>query len=117
MDPITDRAVEDYHRLVRDERALVEEMVASWAERMQAAKLTFGGRLLCPYLRPHFISPAEHERVRVVCRGIFRAIEKAEDRLGRSSGTGSGCCPRSASWCRSTPATVAPRPPRGWTRS
>ncbi len=82
MDPITDRAVEDYHRLVRDERALVEEMVASWAERMQAAKLTFGGRLLCPYLRPHFISPAEHERVRVVCRGIFRAIEKAEDRLG-----------------------------------
>ena len=82
MDPITDRATEDYHRLVRDERALVEEMVATWAERMQAAKLTFGGRLLCPYLRPHFISPAEHERVRVVCRGIFRAIEKAEDRLG-----------------------------------
>ncbi len=82
MDPITDRAMEDYHRLVRDERALVEEMVATWAERMQAAKLTFGGRLLCPYLRPHFISPAEHERVRVACRGIFRAIEKAEDRLG-----------------------------------
>ena len=82
MDPITDRATEDYHRLVRDERALVEEMVATWAERMQAAKLTFGGRLLCPYLRPHFISPAEHERVRVACRGIFRAIEKAEDRLG-----------------------------------
>lgn len=82
MDPITDRAVEDYHRLVRDERGLVEEMVATWAERMQAAKLTFGGRLLCPYLRPHFISPAEHERVRLVCRGIFRAIEKAEDRLG-----------------------------------
>ncbi len=82
MDPITDRAMEDYHRLVRDERALVEEMVATWAERMQAAKLTFGGRLLCPYLRPHFISPDEHERVRVACRGIFRAIEKAEDRLG-----------------------------------
>lgn len=82
MDPITDRAVEDYHRLVRDERALVEEMVATWAGRMQAAKLTFGGRLLCPYLRPHFISPAEHERVRAVCRGIFGAIEKAEDRLG-----------------------------------
>lgn len=82
MDPITDRAVEDYHQLVRDEGALVDEMVASWAQRMQAAQLTFGGRLLCPYLRPHFISPAEHERVRVVCRGIFRAIEKAEDRLG-----------------------------------
>ncbi len=82
MDPITDRATEDYHRLVRDERALVEEMVATWAERMQAAKLTFGGRLLCPYLRPHFVSHAEYERARVACRGIFRAIEKAEDRLG-----------------------------------
>jgi uncharacterized circularly permuted ATP-grasp superfamily protein len=33
------------------------------AERMRAARLTFGGRLLCPFLRPFFIDAADEGRV------------------------------------------------------
>lgn len=82
MDTIIGRAIDEYHALLRDESALGQELQQSFVERMHAAKLTFGGRTLCPYLRPHFVSPAAYEEIRGVCRGIFRAIEKVEDRLG-----------------------------------
>jgi uncharacterized circularly permuted ATP-grasp superfamily protein len=82
MDPAVAEAVEDYDRLLRDEKELIEEMDERLFERMRQAKLTFGGRVLCPFLRPNFISPEVYGQVRGVCRGIFRAIEKAESRLG-----------------------------------
>src|SRR5262249_26660318 len=49
---------------------------------MQAARLTFGGRVHCPFPRPNFLSAESDEQVRRVGRGIFRAIETVEDRLG-----------------------------------
>ena len=82
MDPVALRAADDYHRLLRDERGLVEELEAHFFDKMRAAKLTFGGRVLCPYLRPNFVSPADYEEIRGACRAIFAAIEKAEARLG-----------------------------------
>jgi hypothetical protein len=82
VDAITERAADDYHRLLTDERGLREELEAHFFERMRAAKLTFGGRVLCPFPRPNFVSPAAYEEIRSVCRGIFRAIEKAEQALG-----------------------------------
>jgi hypothetical protein len=82
MDPLTARAVEDYHRLIRDEVALTQELEQNFVLRMRAANLTFGGRVLCPFVRPNLVSPAVYEEIRGVCRGIFRAIEKVESRLG-----------------------------------
>ena len=82
MDPATRRAADDYHALLRDDRALAEELEERFFDRMRQAKLTFGGRVLCPFLRPNFVSPAVYEQIRGVCRGIFRAIEKVEERLG-----------------------------------
>lgn len=76
------QAADAYHQLLRDEKALVEEMEARFFEKMRGAKLTFGGRVLCPFLRPSFIAPADYEQIRSVCRGIVRAIEKVEARLG-----------------------------------
>src|SRR3990172_12436943 len=83
MDPMTDQAVQEYHRLLRDEKALSQEIEARFLDRMREAKLTFGGRVLCPFPRPHFVSPAIYEEIRGVCRCIFRAIEKVQDRLGQ----------------------------------
>lgn len=82
MDDITDRAIEDYHRLLQDERELVEELETRFFERMRHARLTFGGRVLCPFLRPNFVSPAVYEEIRGVCRRIVQAVEKAEAQLG-----------------------------------
>lgn len=82
MDPVISRAVEDYDRLLQDEKELVEEIDDRLFERMRQARLTFGGRVLCPFLRPNFVSPAVYEEVRGVCRGILGAIAKVEERLG-----------------------------------
>ena len=82
MDDLARRAADDYHALLRDEKGLQEELQALLAERMRAAQLTFGGRLLCPFLRPNFLSPKVYEEIRGVCRGIFAAIERIESELG-----------------------------------
>jgi hypothetical protein len=82
MDALIQRAVDDYHGLLRDERALAEELEERFLERMRAAQLTFGGRVLCAFPRPNLVSPAQYEQVRGVCRRIFSAIMKLEDRLG-----------------------------------
>jgi hypothetical protein len=82
MDPLTARAIEDYHALLRDEAALVQELEERFLDRMRQAKLTFGGRVLCAFPRPNLVSPDVYEQIRGVCRRIFQAIEKVEARLG-----------------------------------
>jgi hypothetical protein len=82
MDETGARAALDYDRLLRDDRELSQELVARFEDRMARAQLTFGGRLLCPFPRPNFVSPAVYAQIRGVCRGIFHAIEKVEAALG-----------------------------------
>src|SRR5687767_2389563 len=82
MDPLTARAIDHYHHLLRDDKALAQELEQVFLDRVRDARLTFGGRVLCPFVRPNLVSPALYEQIRGVCRGIFRAIEKVEARLG-----------------------------------
>ncbi len=82
MDEVIARAIDDYHALLRDERGLREEIESRFLERMRESKLTFGGRVLCPFPRPNLVSPQAYEHIRGVCRGIFKAIEKVEATLG-----------------------------------
>jgi circularly permuted ATPgrasp domain protein len=39
-------------------------------KRMRKAKLTFGNRVHCPFLRPFFLSPADEERVQAISETI-----------------------------------------------
>src|SRR5713226_8949364 len=82
MDPTADQAIRDYHALLRDEKALAQELEEGFFDRMREANLTFGGRMLCSFPRPNFVSPPVYDQIRGVCRGIFRAIEKVEATLG-----------------------------------
>ena len=82
LDTVTTRAVEHYHKLLRDEKELTQELEEMFFERMRHARLTFGGRVLCPFPRPNFVSPALYDQVRSVCRLIFGAVEKVEAHLG-----------------------------------
>jgi uncharacterized circularly permuted ATP-grasp superfamily protein len=45
-------------------------------KRMRKAKLTFGNRVHCPFLRPFFLSPADEERVRTVAETIAEFGER-----------------------------------------
>jgi hypothetical protein len=82
MDAVAARAADDYHGLLRDEPSLARELEERFLDRIREARLTFGGRVLCPFPRPNFVSPGQYEEVRAVCRGIFAAIEKVEAALG-----------------------------------
>jgi hypothetical protein len=82
MDSTSDRAVADYHALLRDEAALAQELEERFFDRMRERHLTFGGRMLCSFPRPNLVSPGVYEQIGAVCRSLFRAIEKVESHLG-----------------------------------
>src|SRR5579864_109363 len=52
--------------------ALPEELF----KRMRRAKLTFGDRVHCPFLRPFFLSPEDEVRVRTVAETIVELGER-----------------------------------------
>jgi len=67
---------EVWNGLVRPE---VEGTADYWADlsaRMRDARLTFGGRPLCPFLRPFFIDAADEARVRTVAETIAAIGER-----------------------------------------
>lgn len=71
-------AVSRYHDLLRD-KDLAESSRVMLDEGLERAKLIFGGRRLSPYLRPHFVTEDDFERIRHVCETVWSAIEKVKD--------------------------------------
>jgi hypothetical protein len=60
-------------------RAEVEGSESYWADvsaRMRAARLSFGGRPLCPFLRPFFLEAADEARVRGAAETIAAIGER-----------------------------------------
>jgi uncharacterized circularly permuted ATP-grasp superfamily protein len=71
-------AVNYYHQLLEDQ-ALAEESREMLDARLEEARLIFGGRRLCPYLRPHFITKSDWNRVSAICETVFGALQKIKD--------------------------------------
>ena len=68
-DPIT-----VWHSLVAGEPAA--ELCGGLADRMREGRLTFGGRLLCPFLRPFFLDAADESRVAGAAEALWRLGER-----------------------------------------
>ena len=83
MDPTSERAIAEYHALLRDDSGLAQELEERFLARMRERELTFGGRVFCSFPRPNLVSAPVYDEIRAACRGIFGAIEKAERALGR----------------------------------
>ena len=66
--------IRDWHALVRS--AADPDLCARLAERMRERRLTFGGRLLCPFLRPFFLDPADEARIRRAAETLWRLGER-----------------------------------------
>jgi uncharacterized circularly permuted ATP-grasp superfamily protein len=62
--------IDAWHALLRPDVELSAAHAADLLERMRAARLTFGDRPLCPFIRPFFIEEADVERVRLVAERI-----------------------------------------------
>ena len=75
---VLERAVTYYHELLRtlDFLNASRQMLD---DRLGASKLIFGGRRLCPYLRPHFVTEEDWYRVSAIGETVFGALQKVKD--------------------------------------
>ncbi len=71
-------AVAYYDQLLAD-ADLAEDSRRALDEGLEAARLIFGGRRLCPYLRPHFVTKSDWDRVVVICERVWSALQKVKD--------------------------------------
>lgn len=65
-----------WHSLLRPDAELTEGSCEELAARMRAARLTFGERIHCPFLRPFFLSEQDERRVRRVAEAIAALGER-----------------------------------------
>jgi uncharacterized circularly permuted ATP-grasp superfamily protein len=63
-----------WHELVR--AGTDTTLCAGLAARMRERHLTFGGRLLCPFLRPFFLDPGDEGRVKRAAETLWRLGER-----------------------------------------
>lgn len=71
-------AVTYYHELLENEE-LAAESFDVLQKGLEDNRLIFGGRPLSPYLRPHFITADDWERVTRTCETIWGALQKVKD--------------------------------------
>src|SRR5437763_12467021 len=67
-------AIDHWHALLRDERA--GELCAKVTAEQRARRLRFGDRVLCPFLRPFFLTDAEERRVTSVVETLWTLGER-----------------------------------------
>src|SRR6185436_4445162 len=82
MPSLSASAVDLYTRLLRDEKALAQEIEEHLESRLRKGNATFGGRVLCPFAMPQFVSREDYDHVRSTARGIYGATLKAWKALG-----------------------------------
>ena len=67
-------AIDYWHELVQQDTGT--DWCGSLAERLRARRLTFGDRLLCPFLRPFFLDPADVARVTDAAETLWQLGER-----------------------------------------
>src|SRR5262252_7061365 len=67
---------EHWHALLKPQLVRSRDFTEKFYEQLRAAKLTFGNRVHCPFLRPFFLSPEDETRVRAVAEKIAELGER-----------------------------------------
>jgi hypothetical protein len=67
---------EHWNELLRPLLEKSPEFTRKFLADLRGAKLTFGKRVHCPFLRPFFLSPADEHRVRIVAEAIANLGER-----------------------------------------
>ena len=68
-------AIKDYHALIARDRSAAIEGVARLHDEMRQRGLASGDRLICPFLRPFFLSRPEYEQIRAVVKLMRPAFD------------------------------------------
>jgi len=67
---VASNPAEYWHELLRPVLDKSPDFPEVFFARLRAAKLTFGDRVHCPFLRPFFLSPEDEKRVRAVAETV-----------------------------------------------
>ncbi|HOL70495.1 MAG TPA: circularly permuted type 2 ATP-grasp protein [Bryobacteraceae bacterium] len=73
-----DEAVARFQKLLESEPYKDLGWAEALAERMQAEHLTQGGRLICPFLRPNFITRRQYATIVKAAEALFSAIDRVK---------------------------------------
>jgi hypothetical protein len=79
-----DEAIARYHKILESE----SHRDLSWATELQAQmevdKLSFGGRLICPFLRPHFITRRQYDSLVKTGEILITAVDRMQQMVLQS---------------------------------
>lgn len=73
---ISHQAAEQWHKLLKAKLRSSPNLTEKFYAELRKAKLTFGNRVHCPFLRPFFLSPEDEQRVRVVAETMADLAER-----------------------------------------
>ena len=73
---VSSPAAELWHKLLKQELAQSPKFTEEFYEQLREARLTFGNRVHCPFLRPFFLSAEDEQRVRVVAERMAEFGER-----------------------------------------
>jgi uncharacterized circularly permuted ATP-grasp superfamily protein len=76
---ISGQAAEQWHELLKTKLRSSPKFTEHFYAQLHAAKLTFGDRVHCPFLRPFFLSSEDEQRVRVVAETMAELAERVTD--------------------------------------
>jgi len=76
---ISSQAAEQWHKQLRAKLRSSPKFTENFYAQLRAAKLTFGNRVHCPFLRPFFLSSQDEQRVRVVSETMADLAERVTD--------------------------------------
>jgi len=79
VDNISNQAAEQWHKLLKAKLRSSPNFTERFYTELRKAKLTFGNRVHCPFLRPFFLSPEDEQRVRVVSETMADLAERVTD--------------------------------------
>ena len=73
-----DEAIARYHKLIQSDSFRDLSWVGPLRERMEAEQLSAGGRLLCPFLRPHFVTRRQFDTLVKTAEVLISAVGRMQ---------------------------------------
>lgn len=71
-----DEAISRYHRILESEPYRDLRWVKTLQEEMEARQLSAGGRLLCPFLRPNFVTQKQYDNLVKTGEALVSAVDR-----------------------------------------
>lgn len=71
-----DEAIARYHRILESEPYRDMQWVKNLQEQMEARQLSSGGRLLCPFLRPNFVTQKQYDALVKTGEALISAVDR-----------------------------------------